>query len=222
MKKETKMLIDDYIKKVKKTWSYLPRDELNTRIELIRVHILDAIKDQKNDLSEVEIVNKVIQELGIPVKNTNIKNILKDYIATFIIGMIFLIVDLLYLYPIFQYSISFPYFLIFITAEGGFVLWNKFITPLVNDKRINLLFGWVFFPVLAFELHLINTLKLIPSLGLINVLWIGLMVYGIVLIVLTVISIVAPGEFLEKNCPNCNQLLPADAKYCLKCGESLE
>ncbi len=222
MNKEAELMMSNYIKKVKKSWDYLPKDELKKRIEMVETHILDAIKDQKGELTEVEIIKKSMEELGIPIRTTDIKEIVKGYLSIIIIGIVFIIGDLLYFYPTYKYSISIPYFLIIFTGDVGHEAWKKYIAVHVHDKRINLLYAWIFFPILSLELWLVNTWNLLPSVGIISIFLLGTMIYGIVLIVFTIIAFVSPGEVFEKRCPNCNELLPLNAKYCLKCGESLE
>ncbi len=222
MEKEAEMLMNKYLIKVKRSLDNLTRNEIKARIEMIKAHISDAIEDQGGMLSEVEIVKNSIKELGIPTKDTSIKKMLMNYSGLLIGGIILMMVDIFLLYPIFGHSASISYFLIVITAEGGFALWKRFIIERILDKRFNIIYGWIFFPVLVLELWLLDTWSLLPMIEFLSIGRLVLMIYGILLIVFTVFFIIAPGEFLEKQCPNCNEHLPGNSKFCLKCGEELE
>ena len=56
MKKQSEKILNDYLKQVRDSLEYMPKPEVEDRINTIRTHILDAIEDQKGELPEEEII----------------------------------------------------------------------------------------------------------------------------------------------------------------------
>ncbi len=215
MKKETEKLLNNYLKQVKNSMEYMPKSEVDERLNTIRNHILDAIEDQKGELDEIKIVENAIKELGMTIKTKRTKkDILLDFLGYGIIGIFIIILDWLFFYPRFQINASIPYFVIILPAALGWEIWNFTVKPRLTDPRYNLIYAWIFYPVLIIELLFVGLPDPIP--------FIGILVYGILLILGTILSVAIPGEILEKQCPKCNEVLPKKARYCLMCGEEQE
>ncbi len=137
-------------------------------------------------------------------------------------GLFLVFLDLTLIYPQFSYSASIPYYIMVLPGEIGFELWKYYIGPHLPDKRYHLIFGWMYGIILYLEALVIENIIGFPDIGGFEIKWMIIMIYGIVLCVFTILSLVAPKEVLEKYCPSCMVLLPYDAEFCLKCGEQLE
>lgn len=214
MNKETELYINKYLKEIKESLNYLSRSEIEDRLKTIKAHIFDALEDKKGSLSEIEIVKKAIKDLGIPTKpKQTLKNVLFDFLALGLIGIFIYILDFLNI-PTADFDITIWYLVIIVPAAVGLEIWNYKIKPKLADQRYNLIYAWIIYPILIIELLTLGIPNPIP--------FIVILVYGILFTVFTVLSIVMPGEMLEKECPKCNEILPQKAKFCLNCGEELE
>lgn len=223
MNKEAEVVMKKYLKKVKNSLDNLSKDELEDRLATIKAHFLDAIEDQKDNATEVDIVKNVIKDLGVPKAKISFKEQVIGWLVLSIVGICLLVGDLLALYPLFGYSASIPYFLVAFTGEGGYELWKYLLRHRIKDQRVNLIYGWIFLPILLLELWILEISIGLPVIGdSFRVAWLVMMIYSMLIILFTVLSIVIPGEILDKRCPNCNEILPYKAKFCLKCGEELD
>ncbi len=223
MNKEAELEMKKYLKSVRKSLDNLSREELEDRLATIKAHFLDAIKDQGADKTELEIVKSVIKDLGVPKILISFKDKVVGWVVLTIVGIGLIVGDILALYPLFGYSASIPYFLIVFTGEGGYELWQYLLKNRITDKRLNLIYAWIFLPVLLLELWILEITIGLPEIGQsFRVSWLVLMIYSLIVTIFSVMSIVIPGELLDKTCPNCGEILPYKSKYCLNCGEELE
>jgi len=220
--KEAELLMDKFLKQARKSLGNLSKSEADDRIATIKAHVMDAVEDQKGKLSDIEIVEKTIKDFGIPKERRTLKDYLIGYLVIVLSGVFLIFLDVFLVSPNFGYSASIPYFVVVLSGVGGYDLWNYFLKDKLTDKRYNLIFGWIFLPVLVLELWLLDITIGIPSIGDFSISWIVLLIYGIILIVFTVLSILVPGEMLEKECPSCKEIVPYNSRFCLKCGEELE
>ncbi len=215
MKKQSEKILNDYLKQVRDSLEYMPKPEVEDRINTIRAHILDAIEDQKGELPEEEIIGKAIKELGIKIKpKRRVKDVIGDLVGCGIFGLILLFLDWIYFYPTFKYNVSIPYFIIIFPVACALAIWDFFVKPRLTDPRYNLIFAWSFFPILIIEMIYLELPDPIPL--------VAPLVYGILLTIMTILSLVIPEEIIEKQCPKCGETLPKKARFCLICGEEQE
>ena len=222
MKNNTEKLVDEYIKQIKGSMDYLSKAEIEERISTIKSHILDALEDQKGQLPDEAIIKKAIDDLGIELKPKRaVLNVIADFVCFTVVGLFILLLDWVYIFPTFKYNASIPYFVIVFPAAICVAIWNFTIQDKLPDARYNLILAWAFYPILILELLFLNFPILTPDQPDL-VPFLGIMVYGILLTLITILSIVIPNEILEKKCPHCKEILPKKAKFCLMCGEELE
>ncbi len=116
MNDESEILIERYLKKIKKSLKGHPKKEIEDRIKTIKAHICDAIQDQKENLSELEIIKNTIEDLEVPY----IKILTKDKLISFSVSIfvlsVLLLSNLFETLPILLNSSKIPLFLIAIES----------------------------------------------------------------------------------------------------------
>jgi hypothetical protein len=224
MDKEVEKIINNYLKEVKNSLDYLKKAERKERLETIKAHIMNALEDQRGQKSDLEIVREAIKELGFPKTSKNkLRERIIGYISLAVIAVFLILMDVFLIYPVFGYSTSIPYILIAASGQGLLEIWNFFIKDKLPDKRYNIILAWIFFVVLIGELFLLEISISLPIIGSsFHVSWLVIMVYGIIAMIFTVLSIVIPGEIIDIKCPNCGKVIPGNSKFCLYCGEIIE
>ncbi|MFX1451165.1 MAG: zinc ribbon domain-containing protein [Promethearchaeota archaeon] len=215
MKKQSEKILDDYLKQVRDSLEYMPKTEVEDRINTIRAHILDALEDQKGEIPEEEIVKKAIKDLGIKIKpKRTVRDVLLDFIGYGIVGLFILFLDWIFFYPYFKFNVIIPYLVIIFPVACALEIWNFVIKPRLPDPRYNLIFAWIFYPIFIIEMIFLKMPDPIPL--------VTILIYGILMTIMTILSLVIPEEIIEKECPKCGEVLPKKAKFCLMCGEEQE